>query len=147
MIDDHINYLGDNPLVGPHEPTLGPRFPDISRPYSVRLRRIAREYGQYPSGVYAACPSGSLCDEEFRKQLSAAGAQYAGSGLVPEAIAARQASIEVLAFAMPLSANYHKSAGAFGESKPAYTKFKEVSARILENIRDLSRIVSSINHN
>ena len=43
LIDDHINMLGSNPLVGPNDEELGPRFPDMSEPYCKRLRQLARE--------------------------------------------------------------------------------------------------------
>ena len=46
LISDHINLLGQNPLTGPNDDSLGPRFPDMSEAYSKRYREIAREAGK-----------------------------------------------------------------------------------------------------
>src|SRR2546422_4841717 len=59
LIADHINLLGDNPLVGPNDDTLGPRFPDMSQPYDAVLRALARDVAlahgiPLREGVYVA---------------------------------------------------------------------------------------------
>ena len=59
LINDHINFLGDNPLIGPNDPNLGPRFPDMSRPYTERLlstaEQVALDAGiKIHQGVYLA---------------------------------------------------------------------------------------------
>src|SRR5215510_2701486 len=61
LIADHINLLGDNPLVGPNDDRLGPRFPDMSEPYDVSLRELARRVAAEQritlrEGVYVAVP-------------------------------------------------------------------------------------------
>ncbi len=65
LIADHINLLGDNPLVGPNDDRLGPRFPDMSEPYDERLRGIARRVAAEQrltlrGGVYVAVPGPNL---------------------------------------------------------------------------------------
>ena len=63
VIDDHVNLMGGNPLVGPNDDRFGPRFPDMSQVYSARLRRIADLAGQAARvplvhGIYAR-PAGT----------------------------------------------------------------------------------------
>jgi purine-nucleoside phosphorylase len=65
LIDDHINLLGDNPLVGPNIDELGPRFPDMSEPYDRRLQALAQEVALalgivLRRGVYVAVPGPNL---------------------------------------------------------------------------------------
>src|ERR1041384_2851029 len=65
LISDHINLLGDNPLVGPNDDTLGPRFPDMSEAYNRELRELARTAARelrivLREGVYVAVPGPNL---------------------------------------------------------------------------------------
>src|SRR6185503_8122490 len=65
LISDHINLLGDNPLVGPNDESLGPRFPDMSAPYDPALRELARATALelkivLREGVYVAVPGPNL---------------------------------------------------------------------------------------
>src|SRR6187549_2833352 len=65
LIADHINLLGDNPLIGPNDDTLGPRFPDMSEPYDAELRASARAVAlkegiTMREGVYAAVQGPNL---------------------------------------------------------------------------------------
>ena len=60
LISDHINFIGDNPLIGPNEDSLGPRFPDMSAPYTPSLQKLAGEVAlaqkiKLQRGVYLAC--------------------------------------------------------------------------------------------
>ena len=101
IIDDHINLLGSNPLVGPNEDRLGPRFPDMSEVYSVRLRRIAdaaaADAGVPVShGVYVAVHGPSYETPAEIRYLRSIGADAVGMSTVPEAIAARHMGLEVL---------------------------------------------------
>jgi purine-nucleoside phosphorylase len=101
IIDDHINMLGNNPLVGPNEDRFGPRFPDMSEVYSQRLRGIAddaaRERGVAVShGVYVAVQGPSYETPAEIRHFRSIGADAVGMSTVPEAIAARHMGMEVL---------------------------------------------------
>ena len=101
VMDDHINLMGQNPLVGPNDDRFGPRFPDMSSVYSARLRAMADEAGRAISlplthGVYAALLGPSYETPAEIRYLRAIGADAVGMSTVPEAIAARHMGIEVL---------------------------------------------------
>ena len=94
MLTDHINMLGDNPLIGPNYDELGTRFPDMSEPYSKELndmmRRIAGEQGiTLHEGVYVAFPGPMLETRAEYRYLRNIGADVVGMSTVPEAIAAK----------------------------------------------------------
>jgi purine-nucleoside phosphorylase len=101
VMDDHINLLGSNPLVGANEDTWGARFPDMSEVYSKRLRRIADEVARAQGlaighGVYVALHGPSYETPAEIRFLRAIGADAVGMSTVPEAIVARHMGVEVL---------------------------------------------------
>ena len=101
LIADHLNLTGRNPLVGPNDGELGPRFPDMSEAYSRRLRAIAnetaREQGlKLREGVYAGLLGPSYETPAEIRMLRALGADAVGMSTVAEVIAARHAGLEVL---------------------------------------------------
>jgi purine-nucleoside phosphorylase len=101
VIDDHINLMGDNPLVGPNDERFGPRFPDMTEVYSRRLRCLADEAGRdagviLPHGVYAGLLGPSYETPSEIRYLRTIGADAVGMSTVPEAIAARHMDVEVL---------------------------------------------------
>jgi purine-nucleoside phosphorylase len=101
IIDDHLNLMGVNPLVGPNDDRFGPRFPDMSEIYTPRLRRIAGDSGRelglaLPHGIYAALLGPSYETPAEIRYLRTIGADAVGMSTVPEAIVARQMGLEVL---------------------------------------------------
>src|SRR4029077_20180700 len=101
LIDDHINLMGNNPLVGVNDDRLGPRFPDMSRPYDpaliVRSLEIAqRENFSVHRGVYVAVTVPNLETAAEYRFLRAIGADVVGMSTVPEAIVAIHAGMRVL---------------------------------------------------
>ena len=101
LMDDHINLLGGNPLVGPNEERFGPRFPDMTEVYSNRLRTLAVEaasaVGQpLARGIYVALHGPSYETPAEIRFLRTIGADAVGMSTVPEAIVARHMGLEVL---------------------------------------------------
>jgi purine-nucleoside phosphorylase len=101
VIDDHINLMGDNPLVGTNDERFGPRFPDMSEVYSSPLRRIADQAGgrmslTLPHGVYVGLLGPSYETPAEIRYLRSIGADAVGMSTVPEAIAARHMGVSVL---------------------------------------------------
>jgi purine-nucleoside phosphorylase len=102
LISDHINLQGANPLCGPNDERLGPRFPDMSDAYNARYREIALETAQelgiaLPEGVYAALLGPSYETPAEIRYLRAIGADLVGMSTVPEVIAANHMGLRVIA--------------------------------------------------
>jgi purine-nucleoside phosphorylase len=101
IIDDHINLMGSNPLIGPNEDRFGPRFPDMSEVYSARLRKMADEAARAKGvgvshGIYLATHGPSYETPAEIRLFRSMGADAVGMSTVPEAIAARHMGMEVL---------------------------------------------------
>jgi purine-nucleoside phosphorylase len=100
-ITDHINLLPGNPLIGPNDNRIGPRYPDMSEPYSKHLvelvSKIALECGiRIERGVYASMSGPSLETRAEYRMLKTLGADVVGMSTVPEVIAAVHAGLKVL---------------------------------------------------
>lgn len=101
LIGDHINFLGDNPLIGANDDRLGARFPDMSAPYDAALRDLARVVAAEQrtvlrEGVYVAVPGPNLETRAEYRMLRALGADVVGMSTVPEVIVAVHAGMRVL---------------------------------------------------
>lgn len=101
VIDDHINLMGSNPLVGANDERFGPRFPDMSEVYSLRLRGLADEAARargvhVTHGVYVGVHGPSYETPAEIRFFRTIGADAVGMSTVPEAIAARHMGVEVL---------------------------------------------------
>jgi purine-nucleoside phosphorylase len=101
IIDDHINMMGSNPLMGPNDERLGVRFPDMSEVYSRRLRQVANDAARargiaVTHGVYVAVHGPSYETPAEIRFFRTIGADAVGMSTVPEAIAARHIGMEVL---------------------------------------------------
>jgi purine-nucleoside phosphorylase len=101
LLSDHINLLGDNPLIGPNDEQLGPRFPDMSAAYDPELRALARATARdlgivLREGVYVAVPGPNLETRAEYRMLRAIGADVVGMSTVPEVIVAAHAGMRTL---------------------------------------------------
>ncbi len=101
LLSDHINLVGDNPLVGPNDERLGPRFPDMSAPYDPALRDLARRTAAelgivLREGVYVAVAGPNLETRAEYRMLRALGADVVGMSTVPEVIVAVHQGMRVI---------------------------------------------------
>jgi len=105
IVDDHINLMGDNPLIGPNDDELGPRFPDMSDAYSAELVKLAEEIALEEGiaahrGVLVSVAGPNLETAAEYRFLRGIGADIVGMSLVPECIVANHAGMRVLGFAV-----------------------------------------------
>ncbi|HXP85232.1 MAG TPA: purine-nucleoside phosphorylase [Bryobacteraceae bacterium] len=141
LISDHINLLGANPLTGPNDDALGPRFPDMSEAYSEEYRDIARLAGEslglaLAEGAYAAVPGPSYETPAEIRYLRTIGADLVGMSTVPETIAANHMGMKVLA----ISCVTNMAAGVLPH-KLDHKEVLETGARVRDTLVALLRSI------
>jgi purine-nucleoside phosphorylase len=105
ILEDHINLMPDNPLRGINDDELGPRFPDMSEPYSRELIELARQCAldlsiSAHNGVLVAVPGPNLETRAEYRMLRLMGADVVGMSTVPEVIVAQHAGMKVAGFSI-----------------------------------------------
>jgi purine-nucleoside phosphorylase len=137
LISDHINLLGQNPLTGQNDESIGPRFPDMSEAYSRKLRETAKAAGKamnldLAEGVYAAVPGPSYETPAEIRYLRAIGADLVGMSTAPETIAANHSGMKVLG----VSCVTNRAAGVT-EQKLDHREVLEVGERMKGTLSEL----------
>jgi purine-nucleoside phosphorylase len=141
IIDDHINFIG-NPLLGPNEEALGPRFPDMSDAYDVRLREVAEKACAGAGviarhGVYIAMTGPSYETPAEIRMARTLGADAVGMSTAPDVVAARHMGVRVLG----LSCLTNMAAGVL-KKKLDHKEVLEVGEKVKDALLDvLARIV------
>lgn len=151
LISDHLNLQGQNPLIGPNDSALGPRFPDMSNVYDRELRARATVAAQrvdceLREGVYAALSGPSYETPAEIRMLRAMGADLVGMSTVPEAIAARHMGAKVLGIscATNLAAGVSAHELSHDEVEQTAKKTRDKFVRIVtEILADLGRAAPS----
>lgn len=105
VIEDHINLMGANPLIGPNDERLGPRFPDLIEPYDQYLQRIALDVALEENivahrGVYVGVVGPNLETRAEYRFLRGIGADVVGMSTIPEVLVAVHAGMKVLGFSI-----------------------------------------------
>lgn len=146
IITDHINFTGTNPLIGPNDDTLGPRFPDMSEPYDNELieltERIALEEGiRCHRGVYIGVIGPSFETRAEYRFFNLIGADAVGMSTVPEVIAAKHSGLRVLGISCITDmcipdrlepVDFRKVIEVANQAEPQITRLVE---KVIENIR------------
>ncbi|GAB4135081.1 MAG: purine-nucleoside phosphorylase [Ignavibacteriales bacterium] len=145
IIADHINLIGDNPLIGPNEDEFGPRFPDMSEPYNNGLIDMAEKIAlrnniKVHKGVYVAVAGPNLETKAEYRFLRNIGADVVGMSTIPECIVANHMSMKVLGISIVTDecfpdalkpVNVEEIIAAAMEAEPKMTLiFKEVVANL-----------------
>ena len=139
LISDHINLLGQNPLSGPNDAALGPRFPDMSEAYNKTFRATAKDVGAamgltLVEGVYVAVPGPSYETPAEIRYMRTIGADLVGMSTVPETLAANHMGMRVLG----ISCVTNHAAGVI-DQKLNHTEVLEVGERMKSTLIGLLR--------
>ena len=137
LINDHINLMGRNPLVGPNINELGPRFPDMTQTYGLKLRKHFQQTAKenditLREGIYCAVLGPTYETPAEIKMLSVIGGDMVGMSTVPEAIAANHLGLKVAG----ISCITNMAAG-MTEEKLDHDDIKGVALKVMEKFSDL----------
>ena len=146
VIDDHINLLGQNPLLGPNDERLGPRFVDMIEPYDRTLRDLALRVALESNivahrGVYVAVTGPNLETRAEYRFLRAIGADVVGMSTVPEVLVAVHAGMKVLGFSivtdlcLPDALEPVKIADILAVAAEAEGKLRTIVRTVLERLK------------
>jgi purine-nucleoside phosphorylase len=135
LISDHINLQGCNPLVGPNDDGLGPRFPDMSEAYSRAWREVAKRVANelcvhVAEGVYAAMLGPSYETPAEIRYLRTIGADVVGMSTVPEVIVANHMGMKALG----ISCVTNMAAGVIPQSKINHEEVLETGAMVRDTL-------------
>lgn len=141
VITDHINFMGTNPLIGPNDSTLGPRFPDMSEVYNKNLIKIADNAGKtlrlsMKHGVYFASSGPSYETPAEINMARIWGADAAGMSTVPEAIVANYCGMEVLGISC--ITNY---ASGISTKKLSHSEVIETADKVNKDFKSLVLLI------
>lgn len=144
LISDHINLMGSSPLIGENIEEFGVRFPDMSEPYSKRLRLLAKEVGKeqqvtLKEGVYTGWMGPAYETPAEIRYIRAIGGDAVGMSTVPEVIAARHGGIEVLG----ISCITNMACGIL-EQKLSHSEVMEVASQVHADFVKLVRGILSM---
>jgi purine-nucleoside phosphorylase len=145
VIDDHINLMGVNPLVGPNDDRLGPRFPDLIEPYDRALQDLALKAALEANivahrGVYVGVVGPNLETRAEYRMLRAAGADIVGMSTVPEVLVAVHAGLRVLGFSivtdlcLPDALHPVRIEEILAVAREAEGKLRTIVRRVLETL-------------
>ncbi len=145
VIDDHINLMGVNPLIGPNDERLGPRFPDLSEPYDRELQQLALDVALEANvvarrGVYVAVTGPNLETRAEYRFLRAIGADVVGMSTVPEVLVAVHAGLMVLGFSivtdlcLPDALEPARLEDILAVAREAEGKLRTIVVRVLERL-------------
>lgn len=145
VIDDFINLMGTNPLFGKNDERFGPRFPDMTEPYSKRLMQYAydaaEEYGlELKTGVYAGFQGPYYETRAEIQMIKGFGADAVGMSTVPETIAANYLGLEVLGIscitnmATGIQKKKHSHEAVVAQAKEAGVRFVKIIRRVLQKL-------------
>ncbi len=142
IVRDHINLLPENPLRGPNDERLGPRFPDLSQTYDATLRQraldIARANGiRATEGVYSALSGPNLETPAEYAMLRGLGSDCTGMSSIPEVLVARHSGLKVLMISMVTNV-------AFPPSRIRETTVDEVIATAMAAEPGMSTVIKGV---
>ncbi len=145
VIEDHINLMGINPLIGPNDDRLGPRFPDLIEPYDRRLQDLALRVAMEENivahrGVYVAVTGPNLETRAEYRYLRGIGADVVGMSTVPEVLVAVHAGLKVLGFSivtdrcLPDALEPVKIEDVLAVARAAEGKLRTIVVKVLEQM-------------